>query len=157
MWSESWGELWPVSPSPASSAVSLAALPGPRPHAASRSSARPAARSTCSSWGCPSSDQRCVPSDANKREYSQSTFHHVLHFEKKKKKKERKPDKDNVFIKNSCWCSPASALPGLWLAASALSGRSELPPLSASPQSAPLEDAPHWCHLVATSSSKEAE
>lgn len=86
MWSENWGELWPVSPSPASSAVFLAALPGPRPRAASRSSARPAARSTCSSWGCPSSDQRCAPSDANKREYSQSTFHHVLHFEKKERK-----------------------------------------------------------------------
>lgn len=54
-----------------------------------------------------------------------------------------------------CWCSPASALPGLWLAASAPSGPSEPPPLSASPLSALLEDAPRWCHLVVTCFSKE--
>ncbi len=74
MWLESCCDLWPASPAPASSAVSLAALPGPRPHAASRSSAHHAAHSGYSSWGCPSSDQRCVPSDAEERCYSQSTF-----------------------------------------------------------------------------------
>lgn len=64
----------PASPSPASSASSLAAPPGPRLRAASRSSARPAARSACSSWSCPSSGQQCELSDAKM----------------KKKKKERK-------------------------------------------------------------------
>lgn len=132
----SCGELWPASPTPASSAVSLAALPGPRPLEASRSSARPAARSTCSSWGCLSSDQWCAPSDANKGGNTVSNL--CVTFHKKQKR---------------CW--PASAPPDFGLAASAPSGPSELPPPSASPRSAPLEDVPHWCRLAATSFSNE--
>lgn len=83
----------PVSPSPASSASSLAAPPGPRPHAASRSSTRPAAHSACSSWGCPSSDQRCEPSDANKergkKKPSQPPCHHILEMLKTKRQLEK--------------------------------------------------------------------
>ncbi len=81
MWSESCSVLWPASPSPASSAASLAAPPVPRPLAASRSSAHPAARSAYSSWGCPSSDRQCVPSDAEERSYSHSimSFPSCLH------------------------------------------------------------------------------
>lgn len=145
----------PASPSPASSALSLAAPPVPRPHAASRSSTRPAAHSACSSWGCPSSDQQCEPSDANKergKKKKNPVSHLVVTFWRK----------SGSFIffgfKPKCpvWCSPASAPPGRGPAASAPSGQSEPPPLSASPQSAPLGDEPRWCHLVATSSSEEA-
>lgn len=83
----------PVSPSPATSASSLAAPPGPRPHAASRSSTRPAAHSACSSWGCPSSDQRCEPSDANKErgenKPSQPPCRHILEMLKKRRQLEK--------------------------------------------------------------------
>lgn len=47
----------------------------------------------------------------------------------------------------TCRCSPASGPPDLWPAASALWGRSEPPPPSASPRSAPLVVVRHWCHL----------
>lgn len=67
-----------MSPSPASFAASLEAQPGPQPRAASHSSAHPAARSGYSSWGCPSSDQRYVPSGAE-GEALQSLVQHVLH------------------------------------------------------------------------------
>lgn len=65
---------WPASPAPASSAVSPSARPEPRPLAASHSSARPAARSACSSSGCPSSGQQCGPGGAEERS-SPSNFH----------------------------------------------------------------------------------
>lgn len=71
-------DVWPASPAPASSAASPSALPAPRPHVASRSSARPAARTAYSSWGRPSSDQRCVPCDAGQRHYAPSHFHYLL-------------------------------------------------------------------------------
>lgn len=79
----------PASPSPASYASSLAAPPGPRLRAASRSSARPAARSACSSWSCPSSGQQCELSDAKmkkkrKKEKMSATLS-TLFLEKKSK------------------------------------------------------------------------
>lgn len=154
---EGWCNLWPVSPAPESAAVFLGPLPGPRPHAASHSSARPVAHSRYSSWGYPSSDQLCVPSDAEDRCYSQSTVPELikwinchLHFKYV-----------CIFLVSKlscgleCWRSPASAPPGLWPAVSALSGQSELLLPLASPQSAPLVVVPHWSHLVATCSSKE--
>ena len=152
MW---FGRIWPVFPAPASSAVSPEALPGPRPHVASHSSARPAAHSGYSSWGCPSNDQRCVPSDAEERSI---TFHKIktslLHFTDVGIQLLEKRSEIMYWHALTCWFSPASALPGLWLAVAALSGRSEPLPLSASPLSAPLEDVPHWCHLVAMCSSR---
>lgn len=53
------------------------------------------------------------------------------------------------------WCLPASDLPDLWLAASALWGQLKPQPLSVSLQLAPLADVPHWCHLVMMNSSEE--
>lgn len=67
-------ELWPVSPSPGASAYSLSVPPGPRLRAASRSSARPAARSACSSSGCLSNGLRSAPCDAGKRQQGRSVF-----------------------------------------------------------------------------------
>lgn len=81
----------PASPSPASYASSLAAPPGPRLRAASRSSARPAARSACSSWSCPSSGQQCELGDAKmkkKKERKKKCRPPCRHFLEKKSKAE---------------------------------------------------------------------
>lgn len=105
MWSESWGELWPVSPSLPTSVLSLAGLPGPRLRAASHSSARPAARSMYSSCGCLSSAQQCGPSGAEERECRHSLAQRVLHFGGKKDEEES-PMK--IMLALTCQCSSRS-------------------------------------------------